>query len=153
MTRIAAALVFVATLVAAFPLVAEEHDNLVFVKSEHSVGDTADRLVETLEAKGMTVFNRVDHASGAAGVGIDMAPLELVIFGNPAIGSQLMKCGRTIGIDLPMKALIMADDDGVWLAYNSVDYLAERHRLVGCEQALEKVRGALSNFAQAATGM
>lgn len=126
-------------------------DGLIRVKSSHSVKETADRLEKLLIAKGMKVFNRVDHSAGAKGVGIDLRPTELLIFGNPKVGAPLMRCGQSIGIDLPQKALIWEDGSGtVWLAYNDPDALAARHGIAGCNEVLAKVRGALNNFATAA---
>lgn len=125
---------------------------LVNVKSTHSVKDTADRLEKALETKGMTVFIRIDHAAGAKKAGLALPPTELVIFGNPKVGTPLMQCSRSVAIDLPQKALIWEDDQGqVWLTYNDPAYLAGRHAITGCEAVLEKVGGALRNFAAAAT--
>ncbi|MGB5615395.1 MAG: DUF302 domain-containing protein [Desulfobacterales bacterium] len=132
--------------------VAAADSGLVNVKSTHSVKDTADRLEKALETKGMTVFIRIDHAAGAKKVGLALPPTELVIFGNPKVGTPLMQCSRSVAIDLPQKALIWEDDQGqVWLTYNDPAYLAGRHAITGCEAVLEKVGGALRNFAAAAT--
>lgn len=124
---------------------------IVSVQSAHDVKTTADRLVSALEAKGMTVFARIDHAGGAARVGAELPPTELVIFGNPKVGTPLMQCDRAVAIDLPQKALIREQDGEVWLSYNAPDYLAGRHDLSGCAAVLDKVRNALGNFAKAAT--
>ena len=132
--------------------VAVADNGLVNVKSAHSVNDTADRLEKALTNKGMTVFIRIDHAAGAKKVGLALPPTELVIFGNPKVGTPLMQCSRSVAIDLPQKALIWEDDQGqVWLTYNDPAYLAKRHAITGCEAVLEKVGGALQNFAAAAT--
>lgn len=127
-------------------------NGIVSVKSSHSVKDTTDRLVQVLESKGMTVFNRIDHAEGAKKIGSTMLPTELVIFGNPKVGTPLMGCSRSVAIDLPQKALVWEDDQGrVWLSYNDPAYLAGRHVITGCQEVLQKVAGALKNFAAAAT--
>ena len=132
--------------------IAQANNGLVSVKSAHDVKTTADRLEAVLKKKGMTVFARIDHAKGAKSVGNDLRPTELVIFGNPKIGSVLMGCAQTIGIDLPQKALIWKDGGGqVWLSYNEPTELAKRHRLPGCGKVIQKVTGALGNFAKAAT--
>lgn len=127
-------------------------NGMVNVKSTHSVEKTADRLEKVLKSKGMTVFTRIDHAQGAKKIGQTLRPTELVIFGNPKIGSKLMSCSQTVAIDLPQKALIFEDEKGqVWFSYNSPAYLDNRHGLKGCEAVLKKVEGALGNFAKAAT--
>ncbi|MEM7209712.1 MAG: DUF302 domain-containing protein [Pseudomonadota bacterium] len=125
---------------------------LVNVKSSHDVKTTADRLENVLKSKGMKIFARVDHAAGAASVGNDLRPTELIIFGNPKIGSVLMGCTQSVGIDLPQKALAWEDASGnVWLSYNDPAYLAKRHNISGCEAVLQKVTGALGKFAAKAT--
>ena len=135
-----------------FTGLAQANNGLVSVKSAHDVKTTADRLEAVLKKKGMTIFNRIDHAKGAKSVGNDLRPTELIIFGNPKIGSVLMGCGQTIAIDLPQKALIWQDGGGqVWLSYNEPTELAKRHRLPGCENVIKKVTGALGKFAAAAT--
>ncbi|CAH0993391.1 hypothetical protein SIN8267_03540 [Sinobacterium norvegicum] len=131
---------------------ADDVAGLTSVASQSSVQQTADKLVTILEKKGMTVFNRIDHAKGAQGAGVELPPTQLIIFGNPKIGSQLMLCSQTTAIDLPQKMLIWQDDNGkVWLGYNSPDYLKSRHHIDGCQQILAKVNKALSAFAQAAS--
>ena len=127
-------------------------DGMVKLKSAHDVESTANRLEKVLKAKGMTVFTRIDHALGAKKVGQTLRPTELVIFGNPKIGSKLMNCSQSVAIDLPQKALIYEDDKGqVWFAYNNPEFLANRHGLQGCEKVVDKIKGALGNFAKAAT--
>lgn len=126
-------------------------DGLVVTQSRHSVNVTGDRLVSVLEEKGMTVFDRIKHHEGATKAGLELRPTEVVIFGNPKVGTPLMQCSQSVAIDLPQKMLVWQDEAGdVWLAYNNPDYLAERHDIEGCDEALGKVATALENFAGAA---
>lgn len=110
-----------------------EHDaenGLVTIPSAHSVGATIDRLKAELEAKGMTVFARIDHAAGATAAGMALRPTELLIFGSAKAGTPLMQAQQAIGIDLPLKALAWEDAAGkVWLTYNDPAWLAARHGL------------------------
>lgn len=125
---------------------------LMSLKSAHSVAQTMDKLEHVLTAKGMTIFARINHAEGAKSVGQSLRPTELLVFGNPKVGSPLMRCQQTIALDLPQKALAWEDEKGqVWLSYNAPKYLAKRHQLKGCEEVLAKVENALNNFARAAT--
>ncbi len=127
-------------------------DGLVSMKSTHDVAATADKLESVLKSKGMNVFGRVNHAAGAEKAGLTLRPTEVVIFGNPKVGTPLMNCTQSVAIDLPQKALIHQDESGqVWLSYNDPAYLAERHAIEGCEEVLKKVSGALNKFATAAT--
>ena len=127
-------------------------DGMVKVKSPHDVATTADKLVAVLESKGMKVFTRINHAEGAKNAGLELRPTELVVFGNPKVGTPLMLCSQSIAIDLPQKMLIWQDKDGnVHLGYNDPAYLKVRHGTEGCDEVLAKVTGALGKFAAAAT--
>jgi len=132
---------------------AQNSNGITAQESNADVATTVDRLTAALESKGMKVFAVIDHAAGAQSVGEELRPTTVVIFGNPKVGTGMMKCAQSAGIDLPMKALIWQDEGGkVWLGYNAPDYLATRHGMSGCDGLLEKVSGALKNFANAATG-
>jgi uncharacterized protein (DUF302 family) len=88
------------------------------------------RFEAEVRAKGMTVFAHIDHAAGAAAAGLSLRPTELLIFGNAGSGTPLMELVQTIGIDLPLKALVWLDASGItWLSYNDPTWLAKRHRL------------------------
>jgi uncharacterized protein (DUF302 family) len=125
---------------------------IISIKSSHDVKITADRLENILRAKGMVVFIRVNHTEGAQKVGKTLRPTEVIIFGNPKIGTPLMQCSQSVAIDLPQKALIWEDKMGqVWLSYNDPKYLAKRHGIKECVEVLKKIENALSNFTNAAT--
>ena len=131
---------------------AQAADGLVAVKSSHDVKATADKLESVLKEKGMTVMARVNHQQGAEKAGMELRPTEVVIFGNPTVGTPLMQCAQSVAIDLPQKALIWEDANGeVWLGYNNPEYLKNRHSIEGCDEVLDKVSVALGNFAKAAT--
>jgi len=126
-------------------------DGMIDIKSNHSVKATADKFEKILLSKGMTVFARIKHSAAAKKVGINIDDMELVIFGNPKVGSPLMKCAPTVGIDLPQKALIRQDShNNVWISYNDPSYLKNRHNIQGCDKVLKKVSGALSKLTGAA---
>jgi len=128
-----------------------DKNGLINLKSNHDVKMTADKLVGILKEKGMTVFARIDHAAGAKKVEKELRPTELVIFGNPKVGTPLMQCAQTVAIDLPQKMLIWEDAAGLtWLSYNDPSYLVKRHKIAGCEPVINKISGALKNFANAA---
>ena len=127
-------------------------NGMIDVKSHHNVKTTADRLVSALKNKGMTVFTRIDHSAGAQSVGKTLRPTEVVIFGNPKVGTPLMNCQQSVAIDLPQKALIWEDNaKQTWLSYNKPEYLASRHKIEGCEKLIKKIGNVLNNFATAAT--
>ena len=125
-------------------------DGLVGVRSPYSAKETMDRLEAIAKERGQTIFARVDHAAGAAKVGKFMRPTEVPIFGNPAGGTPFLECAQSVGIDLPLKALVWEDaSKQVWLGYNDPTYLAQRHEIPKCT-AGEPVRKTLAALASAA---
>jgi uncharacterized protein (DUF302 family) len=105
-------------------------DGLITVSSSFGPEETMKRLEAEVRAKGMTVFARVDHAAGAAEAGLPLRPTDLLIFGAARGGTPLMQAAQTIGIDLPLKALVWQDEEGkTFLSYNDPAYLARRHGL------------------------
>ncbi len=131
---------------------ANSSDGIVLIKSNNSVTATIDKLETVLKNKGMTIFKRVDHAAGAEKAGLKLRPTELLIFGNPKVGTPLMLCSQTAALDLPQKALAYKDENGqVWFAYNDPAYMAKRHNIKDCEAAVQKVTNALAKFASIAT--
>lgn len=125
---------------------------MISMPSKYDVKTTADKLEAALKQKGMTLFARIDHGAGANSVGLELRPTELVIFGNPKVGTPLMQCAQSVAIDLPQKMLIWQQENGeTWLSYNKPQYLVDRHSIKGCDQVLKTITGALNNFATAAT--
>ena len=126
-------------------------DGMINVQSDFNVKETTDRLESILNEKGMTIFNRLKHSESAGKVGIELRETELIIFGNPKVGSPLMKCQQSVAIDLPQKALIWEDHESkVWISYNDPTYLVKRHGISGCGEVLSKIKKALSGITKAA---
>ncbi|HEY1933368.1 MAG TPA: DUF302 domain-containing protein [Acetobacteraceae bacterium] len=126
---------------------------LIALQSAGDPRQTADRLGAALQARGLTVFARIDHAAGAAAAGLSLRPAEVFIFGNARGGTPLMQAAQTIGIDLPLKALIWQDAMGVtWLGYNDPEWLAQRHGVgASAEAAVAAMTGMLAAVARVAT--
>jgi uncharacterized protein (DUF302 family) len=103
---------------------------IISKQSSHSVKETMDRLQELLNARGITIFTRIDQQAEAAKVGMTLTPIELLIFGNPKAGTPLMQAEPLAAIDLPLKALAWQDaNKRVWLSYNKAEYIQERFSL------------------------
>ena len=110
-----------------------------------------ERLETEIQAKGMKVFARIDHAAGAAEVGLTLRPTELIIFGNARGGTPLMQSVQTVGIDLPLKALVWEDTAGkTWLSYNEPSWIARRHGVRNAEQVLRKMGAVLREMSRKA---
>ena len=145
-------LFFTALFILCLAIPSQAADGVVSVESSFKVKETADRMETILKEKGMTVFNRIKHSEAAIKVGIELRDTELIIFGNPKVGSPLMKCQQTVALDLPQKALIWEDaNEKVWISYNDPRYLEKRHNIEGCEPVISKVEKALAGITKAAS--
>jgi uncharacterized protein (DUF302 family) len=103
-------------------------NGLLQVASRQTVDETVRRLESVLAERGVRVFAVVDHSGEAEKVGMKMRPTKLLIFGSPKGGTPVMMAAPTLAIDLPLKALVSEDESGkVWVAYNSPEYLQQRH--------------------------
>jgi len=126
-------------------------DGLINVQSDFSVKETTARFENILNKKGMTIFNQINHSDAAQKVGVELRETQLIIFGNPKVGSPLMQCQQNVAIDLPQKAIIWEDDKSkVWISYNDPRYLGKRHNIIGCDEVITKVEKALSGITKAA---
>ena len=126
-------------------------DGLIKVKSHHSVKQTADRFESLIKEKGITLFIRINHSENAKRVEKELRPTELLIFGNPNLGTPLMHAKQSVAIDLPQKALVWEDETGqVWIAYNDPQYMVKRHSITGRDEVIKKIEGALSKFTEKA---
>ncbi|MGI9408995.1 MAG: DUF302 domain-containing protein [Hyphomicrobiaceae bacterium] len=128
-------------------------DQLKVIESKYSVKETLDRLTNILKSKGIKVMARVNHAAGAKSAGLELSDTELLIFGNPKLGTPLMQSKRSIAIDLPMKALAWKDAAGkVHLAYTAPEALKARHGVEGRDAIFGKMTKALAGLTAAAAG-
>lgn len=106
------------------------NNGIISQPSPYSVTETIDRLVTVLQAKGITIFARIDQQAEAEKVGLSLRPTQLLLFGNPQAGTPLMVAEPTIALDLPLKVLAWEAADGtVWLSYNDPNYLKQRFSL------------------------
>ena len=127
-------------------------EGLTSIRSRFGPKETMDRLEAEIRAHGMKVFGRIDHATGAAEAGLALRPTELIIFGNARGGTPLMQSVQTVGIDLPLKALIWEDASGTtWLSYNEPSWIARRHNIPNAEPIVSKMTVALSAMSTKAT--
>lgn len=99
----------------------------------------------------MRIFSRISHSDNAAKAGLELRSTELIIFGDPKVGTLLMQCSQSVAIDLPLKALVWEDEKGqVWLSYNDPNYLKERHNIQGCDEVIAKMAAVLEGITQQA---
>jgi len=127
-------------------------EGLVSVESHHSVKETADRFTKILAEKGLTLFARIDHQKNAKSVDLELRETEVLIFGNPKVGTPLMQCEQQVAIDLPQKVLISKDaDNTVWISYNNPEYMKQRHQVTECDAVFSKVANVLRALTSAAS--
>ena len=129
-------------------------EGLIVTASAHGPAETMQRLIAAVTQKGLAVLAHIDHAGAAAKAGLALRPTDLLIFGNAGGGTPLMQAQQTMGIDLPLKALVWEDADGkVWLSYNDPAWIAQRHNLgaasAGAVEAMGKALGAIAAEATA----
>jgi uncharacterized protein (DUF302 family) len=127
-------------------------EGLLSIRSRFGTKETMDRLETEIRAQGMKVFARIDHAAGASEARLELRPTELIIFGNARGGTPLMQSVQTVGIDLPLKALVWEDASGTtWLSYNEPNWITQRHGVANAEPVVSKMSAALSAMSRKAT--
>ena len=124
------------------------------VRSSYGPEETIHRLEAEIRSRGMTIFAHIDHAAGAAGVGLSLRPTDVLLFGNARGGTPLMQSIQTIGIDLPLKMLVWRDAAGdTWLSYNDPHWIAKRHGMgQEAEATVSAMSAALDALAKIAAG-
>ena len=126
-------------------------EGLITMQSRFASKETMDRLESEIRARGLDVFARIDHAAGATKVGLTLQPTELIIFGNARGGTPLMQSAQTVGIDLPLKALVWEDEAGkAWISYNEPSWIARRHAIAKKDAVLSKMKDTLVAMAKKA---
>lgn len=146
-------LLIVLTALVSTSALAQHVDGLVKMKSKYSVAVTLDRLSHILKQHGITVALRWNHSAKAEKIGIPMRPTQLLVFGNPKLGSYLMTSEQTAAIDMPLKAIAWKDAKGqVWLAYNDPAYIARRHHITNRAAVVKKISHALAMMTAKAAG-
>jgi uncharacterized protein (DUF302 family) len=128
-------------------------DGLITTRSSFGPEETMKRFEAEVRARGMTVFAHIDHAAGAAAVGMPLRPTDLLIFGAAKAGTPLMQSVQTTGIELPLKALVWQDETGTtFLSYNDPAYLTHRHELgKSAKPVVEGMSNALKAIAAKVT--
>jgi uncharacterized protein (DUF302 family) len=94
-----------------------------------SVAETVACLIAQVEARGLRYFTTIDHSAEARAVGLELRETQLVVFGNPHVGTPIMQAAPLAGLDLPLKVLVRQDRDRTYLSYTAPAELAARYRL------------------------
>ena len=120
--------------------------DMVRIESAHDVATTIDRLDAAVQGADAKVFARIEHAKGAASVGMDLAPSAALIFGNPKLGTPALQAGPTMGLDLPLRVLAYSAGGKVWMVYHAPADVAAMHGIPADHPAIMKMTGALAKL-------
>lgn len=125
---------------------------LVSVSSPDGVEPTAQRLLASIERRGLEVFARIDHGAGARAAGMDIGEELLLVFGDPRVGTLLMETDRTVGYELPLRVLVWETQDGTRLGYRPVRALQDEYGISVRAEILERMDGLLAELLAEAIG-
>ena len=97
-------------------------------ESKYSVPETVARIKAYLATQKVPVFAIYDHAANAQSVGLPLRPTEVIVFGNPKVGTKLMQERQAAAIDLPLRVAVWQDDrNRVWVGYPNMNDLASAY--------------------------
>jgi len=125
-----------------------QDDGIVRVKSAYPIEETIARLKQDVAAKGIRFFLEVDQHKLAAEAGVKTLPSTLLVFGNPALGTQFLNAKPQAGIDRPVRLLVQQDEKGdVWAAYTDFGWIARRHGIQDGDAAFKTASGVIASIA------
>lgn len=124
-------------------------DGLVALESAGNVGEAIGAVQAAIAGnEALSEVVVVNHQANAQSAGLELRPTQVILFGNPRLGTPLMQANQQVGLDLPQKVLAWEDASGqTHVGYNSPDYLKARHALEGVDMQLETISGALAMIA------
>ncbi|GAB4386225.1 DUF302 domain-containing protein [Albidovulum sp.] len=126
---------------------------IVEVESHRSVAATMDALEQAVTEAGLSVAARIDHAAAAAKAGLELRPEQLLVFGNPKVGTPAMQADPRAGLFLPLRVVVYEDAAGrVWLAYEDPASMMEGLDIPPDAPFLATMTGALGKFTASAAG-
>jgi len=122
------------------------------VETKNDVPASVEKLIGILKEKGLTYFETIDHAKNAKDVGLRMKPETVVVFGNPKMGTKLMQCNPSMGLDLPLKMLFSTNYEGkTTITYTNPEYWSLKHNIKDkeCLEIIRRAKIAMQNLAEA----
>lgn len=121
-------------------------------KAEGDVPGVMDRLVAAVEGAGATVMARIDHSAGAQSVDMELAPAQLLVFGNPKLGTPAMQADIEAGLVLPLRVLVYEEDGQTWIVYEEPDEMFDDYEIDEDADYVRTMDGALEKLTTAAAG-
>ena len=123
---------------------------LIVTRSSSGYAATAERLIEAIDDRGLTVFARIDRATAAREAGLELAAEEVVLFGNPRAGTPLMQTDPRVGVELPLRILLWEDAVGAFLGHRDPRELAREYDLQPHHETLERMAALLDELVDSA---
>ena len=122
-------------------------NGIVKVKSAYGMDETIARLKADIAQKGITFFAQIDQDKLAAAAKIRIGPSVLLIFGNPALGTQFMLRNQESGIDWPVRVLVYQDETADdWVLYTDFTCIAHRHGIMDRDEAFKKASEVIASI-------
>ncbi len=126
--------------------------SLTTAKSPHSVPATVDRVIAALGRRGIALFARIDHAAGARQAGLELADEELVIFGDPRVGTLLMQRDAEVGYELPLRLLIWDANGQTMIGYRRPTALPDDFAVADQLEVLRRMENLLGQIIAETSG-
>lgn len=120
-------------------------------KSDYDFDTTLQRAKDLIKKQKIKLFAILDHSEAAKEFHKTLPPTVVIVFGNPAVGTDKMNAYPNIAIELPMKVLIYQRDKNVFVGYLRPDFYAKGLGLdkndsfiKGTQESYEKFVDAIS---------
>lgn len=123
------------------------------VVSQNDHKTSVSKLKNLIASQSLVLFETIDHKANAHAVQMNLKPETLVVFGNPKMGTVLMNCNPSMGLDLPLRILVSTDYEGITtFTYTNPEYWSLKHNIKdkNCLSIINKAKIALSNLANKA---
>lgn len=123
------------------------------VESQNDHASSVSKLENLIQTQGLTHFSTIDHQANAKNVNMNLKPETVVVFGNPKMGTVLMNCNPSMGLDLPLRMLFTTDYAGLTtITYTNPEYWSLKHNIKdkNCLNILNKAKVALQSLAEEA---
>lgn len=113
--------------------------NLTIYRSDKSVDETAQKIVEVIQEKGLLLFETVSHDEIAQNRGVQMSPTRSILFEDPDLITTLIKCQPTVALDLPLEILVWEENEDVYVGFIDPKFMIKRFMITGCEETVQEL--------------
>lgn len=123
------------------------------VESQNDHASSVEKFENLIKKQGLTHFSTIDHQANAKSVSMNLKPETVVVFGNPKMGTVLMNCNPSMGLDLPLRMLFTTNYEGITtITYTNPEYWSLKHNIKdkNCLEILNKAKMALQSLAEEA---